>query len=61
VQRTAIFLGLAITLVLAAPASPAAQETARIPTLYQNCTNLNKRYPHGVGKLRAETRPRVSR
>jgi excalibur calcium-binding domain-containing protein len=53
VQRTAILLGLAITLVLAAPASPAVQATARIPALYKNCTNLNKRYPHGVGKLHA--------
>jgi hypothetical protein len=26
---------------------------ARIPPLYKNCTNLNKRYPHGVGKLLA--------
>jgi Excalibur calcium-binding domain len=23
------------------------------PLLYKNCTNLNKRYPHGLGKLRA--------
>ena len=22
-----------------------------MPPLYKNCTNLNKRYPHGVGKL----------
>ena len=21
--------------------------------MYKNCTNLNKRYPHGVGRLRA--------
>jgi hypothetical protein len=26
---------------------------ARIPALYKNCTNFNKRYPHGVGKLLA--------
>ena len=24
------------------------------PPLYKNCTNLNKRYPHGVGKLLAK-------
>jgi Excalibur calcium-binding domain len=24
-----------------------------MPLLYKNCTNLNKRYPHGVGKLLA--------
>jgi Excalibur calcium-binding domain len=26
---------------------------ARIPALYKNCTNFNKKYPHGVGKLTA--------
>jgi len=24
-----------------------------VPRLYKNCTNFNKRYPHGVGKRRA--------
>lgn len=52
-QRAAILLGVATALVLAAPASPAVQGNARIPALYKNCTNLNKRYPHGVGKLHA--------
>jgi hypothetical protein len=52
-QRTAILLGLATTLVLAAPASPAVQTTARIPALYKNCTNLNKKYRHGVGRVNA--------
>ena len=51
--RTASLGFVAITLVLAAPATPAVQATARIPALYKNCTNLNKRYPHGVGKLHA--------
>ena len=51
--RTASLGVVAITLVLAAPAFPAVQATARIPALYKNCTNLNKRYPHGVGKLHA--------
>jgi hypothetical protein len=27
--------------------------TTRAPLVYKNCTNLNKRYPRGVGKLRA--------
>jgi predicted PurR-regulated permease PerM len=27
--------------------------TALVPHLYKNCTNLNKRYPHGVGRLGA--------
>jgi hypothetical protein len=26
---------------------------ARVPPLYKNCTNLTKRYPHGVGRLGA--------
>ena len=26
---------------------------AAAPPLYKNCTNLNKRYPHGVGKVGA--------
>jgi excalibur calcium-binding domain-containing protein len=52
-QRTTIVLAVATTLVFAAPAFPAVQATARIPALYKNCTNLNKRYPHGVGKANA--------
>jgi Excalibur calcium-binding domain len=27
--------------------------SALAPPLYKNCTNLNKRYPHGVGKVGA--------
>jgi len=26
---------------------------AATPALYKNCTNLNKKYPHGVGKVGA--------
>lgn len=51
-QRTAILLGVAAALVLTGPAAPAV--TARVPALYKNCTNFNKTYPHGVGKLRAK-------
>jgi Excalibur calcium-binding domain len=29
---------------------------AAAPALYKNCTNFNKRYPHGVGKLGARDR-----
>src|SRR5688572_23917559 len=28
------------------------------PPLYRNCTNLNKRYPHGVGKRLARDKTR---
>ena len=27
--------------------------TSVAPTLYKNCTNLNKKYPHGLGKVGA--------
>jgi hypothetical protein len=30
--------------------------TATIPALWKNCTNVHKRYPHGVGKLHARDR-----
>lgn len=49
-------------LVLAVPASAAIDGAsapsagAAIPRLYKNCTNFNKRYPHGVGKRRARDR-----
>lgn len=39
--------------LLGAPAFSAVQAQAQIPALYKNCTNLNKKYPHGVGKLHA--------
>ena len=47
--------------VLAVSASAAAgtiepSVSARAPLLYKNCTNFNKRYPHGVGKLTARDR-----
>jgi hypothetical protein len=37
--------GLATFVNVTSPASPAV-----IPPLYKNCTNFNKRYPHGVGR-----------
>jgi hypothetical protein len=43
----AVLLVILIALVLSARAEAAA------PPLYKNCTNLNKRYPHGVGKALA--------
>ena len=48
-----ILFGAATMFVLAAPASPATQANTRIPALYKNCTNLNKRYPHGLGRANA--------
>jgi hypothetical protein len=32
--------------------------SSRIPPLWRSCTNYNKRYPHGVGRLRARDRTR---
>jgi hypothetical protein len=46
-KLTAILLDAGIALTLAAPASPA------IPRVYKNCTELNKKYPHGVGRAGA--------
>jgi Excalibur calcium-binding domain len=48
-------LAVAAAVVLAAPANavldPAAPSMrVAIPPLYKNCTNLNKRYPHGLGR-----------
>jgi hypothetical protein len=31
---------------------------SRIPLLWRSCTNYNKRYPHGVGRLRARDKVR---
>lgn len=52
-HRPLILLGVVATLVLAAPASSAVQRTARVPIGYWNCTQLHKKYPHGVGKVNA--------
>jgi hypothetical protein len=55
-QRTATLLVLAIGLGLAAPALAAVRASALRPAWTKNCTALNKRFPHGVGKLRAHDR-----
>jgi hypothetical protein len=42
------------TALLAAPlATIAAPAEAAVPAPYKNCTQLNKTYPHGVGKAKA--------
>jgi Excalibur calcium-binding domain len=45
-------LAVVVSIVLLAPAVAAGSGTAR-PAWTKNCTALHKRYPHGVGKLRA--------
>jgi hypothetical protein len=43
---------LAAGAIVWATASPAAAPTA-VPALWKNCTHVNQRYPHGVGKVGA--------
>jgi hypothetical protein len=53
--KTALFLIVALALAVASGtySGPAPAGIAAAPALYKNCTNLNKRYPHGLGKLGA--------
>jgi hypothetical protein len=52
----ALALGAVLAVLLAAPVGAATDRTkgptsvSLIPRLYKNCTNFNKRYPHGVGR-----------
>jgi hypothetical protein len=48
-------LVVAATLI-ALPATAAFGSTAVTPPLFKNCTNMNKKYPHGVGKVGARDR-----
>jgi hypothetical protein len=36
--------------------APVPAATSSIPSLWKNCTNVHKKYPHGVGKLHARDR-----
>ena len=55
--KTALLLILALALAVAfgTYSGPAPAGFAAAPLLYKNCTNLNKRYPHGLGKGAPET------
>jgi hypothetical protein len=44
---------VAAALALAAPTSAVVRTTGAVPKLYKNCTNFNKKYPHGVGRAKA--------
>ena len=49
----------AAAVLLPGPAGSAidvSTTSTRAPALYKNCTNFNKRYPHGVGKVGARDR-----
>jgi hypothetical protein len=49
-----VLAGVAIALALGAPFAEAASTV--IPKRWKNCTQVNKRYPHGVGRLGARDR-----
>jgi hypothetical protein len=65
VKRTATLVSAAAAVLLAAPIAAAIDAptvtTARVPPLYKNCTNFNKKYPHGVGRLRARDKTKGTR
>jgi hypothetical protein len=50
-KKFLILMAVVTALVLVIPVAQGSVLT--IPTLYKNCTNLNKKYPHGVGKATA--------
>jgi Excalibur calcium-binding domain len=54
--RAAVARGFVVVFVLAAALVGASAASAVIPLLSKNCTNLNKRYPHGLGRLGARDR-----
>jgi hypothetical protein len=49
--KSAAPIAVAVALVSVAPLAGAA--TARIPAQWKNCTQVNKRFPHGVGSVGA--------
>jgi uncharacterized protein YraI len=51
--RASAVLALAVATVVWATTSPAAVAPPAVPALWKNCTHVNKRYPHGVGKVGA--------
>jgi hypothetical protein len=53
-RASAALVVVAIVLGLGVPLASAAIE--RVPARWKNCTVVNKRYPHGVGKVGARDR-----
>jgi len=52
-----LVLLIAVTATTAVPGAlvgNAGAAASRMPTLYKNCTNFNKKYPHGVGRVNAK-------
>jgi hypothetical protein len=60
-------MAAALAVVVVVPGTAAIDQTAAptagvlVPRLYDNCTNFNKRYRHGVGKRGARDRTRSGR
>jgi len=52
-RSVAVVLAAAALTLVAAPALAAPTKAS---ALWTNCTQVHKRYPHGVGKLRAHDR-----
>jgi hypothetical protein len=48
--------GLVIVAAIAALCTPFAEGAAAIPAKWKNCTIVNKRFPHGVGRVVAHDR-----
>jgi hypothetical protein len=55
-MKSAAALSAVVGLLLASPAVGAIERLGAIPPLYKNCTQLNKRYPHGLGRAGARDR-----
>jgi Excalibur calcium-binding domain len=52
-KLTAMLVAVVIASTVGLMVASARAATDTIPVRWKNCTNVNKRYPHGVGKLRA--------
>jgi hypothetical protein len=58
-KKWAVAVASVAALTLVAPAggmplnSADALSAMKAPRVYKNCTNLNKRYPHGLGRANA--------
>lgn len=50
-KRASVLLLLVSVIAVTAAAANASQ--TKVPAKWKNCTALNKRYPHGVGKTHA--------
>ena len=60
-RTVGLSVALAVASVVAVPVAGGASAATSGPTaatamppLYKNCTNLNKKYPHGVGRANAK-------